>query len=296
MAQPFFTIITPTYNRAKKIGLTIESVLNQKYQDFEYIIVDDGSTDLTEEVVRRYADPRIKYIKKKNEERGAARNFGVFHAGGKYINFLDSDDLLYDNHLDEAHKYLNENGNIAFFYQAYETIDEQGNLLSRVKRWDGDMMKRIAFNNFLCPIGAFFKAEIIVNFPFDEDRKFIIAEDLFVWLRIGARYGIPVNTKITSALVNHEGRTMALPPLDTVIYSADKMISLLEQDVTFMEKFSHLLPTIQANHYSLAALSDALRGGKRMAIRYLFKALIHNPRELLKIRSLAIIKHLLIKF
>ena len=105
---PFFSIVIPTYNRAHLIRKTIESVLAQEDQDFEIIVVDDGSEDNTGEVVRAIGDDRVIYHKKNNAERGAARNYGAIRARGRYVTFLDSDDLLYANHLAAARRLINE--------------------------------------------------------------------------------------------------------------------------------------------------------------------------------------------
>ena len=86
------SVIIPTYNRGRCIQRSIDSVLSQTYKDIELIIVDDGSTDQTEEVVKKYEDPRIRYIKAGHGGAGAARNRGVFEAKGEYIAFQDSDD------------------------------------------------------------------------------------------------------------------------------------------------------------------------------------------------------------
>ena len=90
---PKVSVIIPTYNRAHLVGRAIRSVLNQTYQDFEIIVVDDGSTDNTEEVVKSFIDPRIRYIRhEKNKGAAAARNTGIKAAKGKFIAFQDSDD------------------------------------------------------------------------------------------------------------------------------------------------------------------------------------------------------------
>lgn len=87
------SVILPTYNRADLIGRSIQSVLAQTYRDFELIIVDDGSTDNTEEVVRTFDDRRMGYLRHpKNQGAAAARNTGIKMAGGSYIAFQDSDD------------------------------------------------------------------------------------------------------------------------------------------------------------------------------------------------------------
>lgn len=95
MKNPTVSVIIPTYNRAHLVGRAIESVLNQTYKDFEIIVVDDGSTDNTEEVIKQFQkqDKRIKYLlHEKNRGGSAARNTGIKAVEGEYITFLDSDD------------------------------------------------------------------------------------------------------------------------------------------------------------------------------------------------------------
>jgi glycosyltransferase involved in cell wall biosynthesis len=90
---PTVSVIVPTYNRAHLIGRTIRSVLNQTFPDFELIVVDDASIDDTKNVVASFGDPRIRYIRRRqNGWASAARNTGIKAAQGKYICFLDSDD------------------------------------------------------------------------------------------------------------------------------------------------------------------------------------------------------------
>ena len=78
------SVIIPTYNRADMIAAAVDSVLAQTYTDFELIVVDDGSTDETESVVRRYAE-RVRYVRTPNGGTGRARNVGMTHARGKYL-------------------------------------------------------------------------------------------------------------------------------------------------------------------------------------------------------------------
>ena len=96
-----FSIIIPTFNRAILISKAIQSVIDQRYTNWELIIVDDGSSDNTKEVVANFNDNRIKYFFKINEERGIARNFGIDKAGGDYISFLDDDDYYLPEFLEE---------------------------------------------------------------------------------------------------------------------------------------------------------------------------------------------------
>ena len=99
MRKPLFSVIIPTYNREHIIGRTIESVLNQDFQDFEIIVVDDGSEDDPGRVIGRFNDDRIRLIRQTNGGGGAARNNGILNANGKYVALLDSDDLFVSNKL-----------------------------------------------------------------------------------------------------------------------------------------------------------------------------------------------------
>jgi glycosyltransferase involved in cell wall biosynthesis len=106
---PLISVIIPTYNRASVLGVCIEAVLKQKFTDWELVVVDDGSTDLTEEVVFPYLqDKRCKYIKQENKGVSAARNKGASVANGEYLVFLDSDDEVTLNWLSDFAKSLND--------------------------------------------------------------------------------------------------------------------------------------------------------------------------------------------
>jgi len=114
-----FSIITPTFNRSDLIGRTILSILNQTYVNFELIIVDDGSTDSTSEVVSKYLkDERIKYIKSpKNGGVNKARNEGLNNVSinSDWITFLDSDDIFHQDALENMKKSFEKNPNIEYF-------------------------------------------------------------------------------------------------------------------------------------------------------------------------------------
>jgi glycosyltransferase involved in cell wall biosynthesis len=98
--MPEVSVVIPTYNRAKVLSRAVKSVLNQGYRDFEIIVVDDGSTDNTEQVVGAFDKQQVKYVRhEKNMGPAAARNTGIGHANGKYIAFQDSDDEWFPQKL-----------------------------------------------------------------------------------------------------------------------------------------------------------------------------------------------------
>lgn len=97
--SPFFSVIIPVYNRAAALVHAIESVRAQTCQDFEIVVVDDGSKDDPRAVVEGFADPRIRFIRQDNKGGGAARNTAIDHAQGRFIAPLDSDDIFLPQHL-----------------------------------------------------------------------------------------------------------------------------------------------------------------------------------------------------
>lgn len=120
------SIIMPSYNTANFINMTIESVLRQTYKNWELLIVDDCSTDNTDEVVAKYDDKRIIYLKNiKNFGAAVSRNKALKNAKGKWIAFLDSDDLWYSSKLEEQIKFMEKN-KYSFSYTNYREVDENG--------------------------------------------------------------------------------------------------------------------------------------------------------------------------
>ncbi|HEY2069876.1 MAG TPA: glycosyltransferase [Rhizomicrobium sp.] len=97
--MPRFSVVIPVYNRAIPLRRAIDSVLAQSCQDFEIVVVDDGSVDDPESTVRVFSDPRIRFVRQENRGGGAARNAGIDAACGDYVAFLDSDDVFLPHHL-----------------------------------------------------------------------------------------------------------------------------------------------------------------------------------------------------
>jgi len=125
----FFSVIIPAYNRSHLLGETIDTVLAQTYSHFEIIIVDDGSTENIKKVLdNKYShDPRIKYFYKQNEERGAARNFGLKAAKGDFAVFFDSDDFMKPAYLEILNKTIADHPGIKLLAAKYN-YDNNGKM------------------------------------------------------------------------------------------------------------------------------------------------------------------------
>jgi glycosyltransferase involved in cell wall biosynthesis len=104
--SPFFSVVIPVYNRSGALSDAIRSVLAQQCADFEIVVVDDGSRDDPGRVVRAFADPRIRFVAQENRGGGAARNAGIDLARGRFVAFLDSDDVWLPQHLSTMHALL----------------------------------------------------------------------------------------------------------------------------------------------------------------------------------------------
>lgn len=91
------SLIVPVYNTSKYLRKCLDSLITQTYKDIEIIVINDGSIDNSEEIIKLYRDKRLKYISKKNEGIGKTRNLGIENATGNYIAFVDSDDYLDKN-------------------------------------------------------------------------------------------------------------------------------------------------------------------------------------------------------
>ncbi len=212
--EPFFSVIIPTYNRADLIGIAIESVLKQSYGSWELLIVDDGSTDNTKEVVTTYTDQRIKYIHQKNAERSAARNNGIKQSKGSYICFLDSDDYYLPQRLQLLYNSLQQlNFPQAAFYTGL-VLDIDGVLAERPEnKTTGQVFDDIALSVIHSQQVCIHKS-ILTEFNYD--TNFHIGEDMELWLRIAAKYPFQyLENQFTVVVVEHNNRSINVKRFNT---------------------------------------------------------------------------------
>jgi len=289
----YFSIVIPTYNRAVMIKTTIEAVLGQEYSNFEIIVVDDGSTDNTEAVVNSISDSRIRYYKKENEERGAARNYGANLAKGEYINFVDSDDITYPNHLKEAYNFILRNDKPALFHLGYEIITSENKVIKRMDNLKGDITTQLIKENFLSPIGAFVRRDIALQFPFATDRTLAITEDWELWLRLASRFPILYSNTITSKIIDDEQRSIKDYNVDKIIARDMLLIEKLTNDEAFVKKYRKNISGFIADRYTFFTLLLALKKEKRRTIKFLLKAFYTDPSVLIRKRFLVSIKYLI---
>ena len=134
-AEPTVSVIIPTYNCDRYIVQAIKSVLEQQNCSCEILVIDDGSTDSTEEVLIPYSD-RIRYIKQKNQGVAAARNHGIASARGSLIAFLDADDYFFPGKLANQAEILIQRPDLGMVHSGWQRVDAEGNKLLDVRPWE----------------------------------------------------------------------------------------------------------------------------------------------------------------
>ncbi len=289
--HPFFTVVIPTYNRGGLVMNTLLSVFNQTFENFELLLVDDGSTDDTEFVVSNIVDSRFKYFKKKNQERGAARNFGVLQAKGKYITFCDSDDLLYPDYLKNAYETIsNSNSEIPWMHLAYEIKRSH---LSSIKMSinASDYIVTLAKGNPLSCMGVFVLRTVILNNLFNEDRNLSGSEDWELWVRLASQYPIVIDKRISACLIMHDGRSVLTG--DELKLQLRKFLSIgyAFDEKNVQQVFSDHKKMMEAYFDTYISLHLVLDKQNIKAFKYLAKAFLNYPLCVFERRFLAIIKH-----
>lgn len=173
----------PTYNSSKYIAQSIESVLEQTYQNWELLITDDCSEDDTCEIVKSYQknDSRVElFINKVNGGAGEARNTSISRAKGRYIAFLDSDDLWCPNKLELQIDFMKTKG-LALSYTAYQKIDQKGNALGVILPPKKTTYSKLLYGNIIGCLTAIYDTKIVGKKYMPIIRK---RQDMGLWLSI----------------------------------------------------------------------------------------------------------------
>jgi glycosyltransferase involved in cell wall biosynthesis len=289
----FFSIIIPTYNREKIIPRAIKSILNQTFTDYEIIIVDDGSVDKTDQVVRSFNDNRIKYHKTTNFGVAHARNYGIKMANGDYIGFLDSDDLMEHNHLLTAHTFIKEEKSPEVIHLNFSWGSED-KTVTHNNKLPLSLPKDI-FNTCSLHVNCIFlKNEIAKVNHFNESRDLMFAEDWDFFIKLATRFKIHLLDKKTTYLIDHADRSMRDFDETKWVLKRDAITLSLKDDKLIKEKYSEKVRIVTAHMNSLIALNFAIKKMRKKSIVFWILSLKQNFMELFTRRSLAIIKHLIL--
>lgn len=182
MQKPFISVVLICYNAEKFIAETIKSVLNQTYKDFEFIIVNDCSTDKSEQIILSFDDPRIKYIKNDhNMKISKTRNRGVENATGKYIAFLDSDDIWREDKLQKHIDHIKATS-AKISYSGYYFISNDGILQNKIHTVPQQVnFRKLLKQNVITPSASVFERNLLLKYPFYAEE---VHEDFLCFLQM----------------------------------------------------------------------------------------------------------------
>jgi glycosyltransferase involved in cell wall biosynthesis len=233
--NPLVSVIIPTYNRGWVLKEAIDSVLAQDFRDFELIVVDDGSTDNTGQILESY-DQDLIVLRQSNRGVSAARNRGIAAAAGRLVAFLDSDDLWLPRKLSSQVDFFNSNS-AAVINQTEEIWIRNGvrvNPKTRHHKFSGMIFKRSLALCLVSPSAVMIKRSLFDDVGlFDESLP--ACEDYDLWLRISCRYPVYlIETPLIIKRGGHADQLSSAPGLDKFRIKALKKIiesGLLEKDL-----------------------------------------------------------------
>jgi len=259
-SKSLVSIIMPAYNTYSFIGESIESVLQQEYHNWELLIINDGSSDRTQNEISKFCDKRIRYYETKNFGVSAARNLGIKNIRGEFFTFLDSDDIFPRDSLSSRISIFNENPDVSFVDGVVVYTDEA--LIPTGKQYIPSF-KGCPFNELLklnsnCYFGNTWMIRRYKNTPYRFKRSMTHAEDLFFYLSIskGRKYHFTNRTILLYRLRKN---------------SAMQNFSGLEQG--YFELLRNVRKDLQPDHNRLKTL-------KKRIIRIVFLSYLfddHNP-------------------
>lgn len=285
-----FSFIIPTYNRSGLLRETIDSFQFESTASFEIIVVDDGGSDDTQEMIQSLNDSRIQYHKIKNSERGAARNYGLQFARGVYVNYFDSDDLFIPC-LDQLKSFLEEN---SFPKVIYGKIDNGGKYSTDNLPFP-TFKENLLHNNFLACGAVFIDRNVALKFPFHEDRRLSSAEDWELWLRVAADHTFSFFPIAVFRQRMHDERSIITIAPERIEERDTYFAALVKNNIDLRNFFSESdVRLFVADRFSFIALSWCERS-KSKAQTYLLRAFKSSFRVLSRRRFWAVLKNIMLR-
>ncbi len=227
---PTVSVVIGAYNAERWIAATIESVLGQTWDDFEVIIIDDGSTDATAKVARGFGEA-VQLVQKENGGPASARNAGINAARGRYVAFLDADDLWLPHKLERQMALFRRLPDAAWSYtDAYFFDAETGATLRQAGRQhalpEGDVLEELLMHNFIPFSSAVVRCDVFdaVGF-FDTSPLHRISEDWDLWLRVAERYPVAVAREPLVRMRRHGGEKTETMDLEHALESRQRLVA-----------------------------------------------------------------------
>ncbi len=251
--KPLISIITPSFNQSDYLEMSMLSVLNQDYPNLEYIVVDGNSTDGSQEIIKKYANRLAWWVSESDKGQAHAFNKGLEHASGKYIGWLNSDDLYLEGAVSEAIELLESNPEVAFVFGDVQAIDQLGKITNIMRYGDWNLNDLMQFKIIGQP-AVFMKKELLVTAGgLDPTYHFLL--DHHLWLKLASQAPIKYSNKLWAAARFHA----TAKNVSHAVEFGQEAYRLVE----WMEKDPALNKIFMSNHYKILA------GAHRMDARYL---------------------------
>jgi glycosyltransferase involved in cell wall biosynthesis len=270
--EPIISIIVPTYNRGHLIDKTLLSLLTQSDSRYEIIVVDDGSTDNTEDIIKPYLSDKVSYFKKENAERAAARNFGTQKARGIYVNWFDSDDIALENHVATAVEMIEKYNNPEVFALGYSIADTSGKLIQDFVYSKEIMNSEIHKGNFFACNPVFVRRDIALENPFNEDRGLSASEDYELWMRLASKFPFYATNTKTLKMIHHEERSVLMSDPQKLISRFEKFIHYTTSNEGIRNFLGNNYSYFVMKNYLILSVDLAVNGFIKASIEYLKKS------------------------
>lgn len=284
--SPLVSVIIPTFNRREWVVRAVDSVLAQTFTDIEVIVVDDGSSDGTGDLVRQRfgSDQRVHYLRQANAERAVARNTGICAARGKYVAFLDSDDQWLPHKLARQVPLLESHPDLAFVFSGFAWIDEADERIKEVLsecrdgKTQGDIFEELLISNVVGSLTVVARRSALDEAGmFNTDRRLIpFAEDWELWLRLAYRRQVGYVAEPLALHRVHGGNTAEVVNASTYKVMVRKILG-------YVKVGDRACVKSRAERYHWGLIDDALwKHDRKTAARlWLHGALFFGPRFVL---------------
>lgn len=294
----FFSIIIPTYNRAHFLPRTIESLLNQSFEDYEVLVVDNDSHDDTEALLQELCkkDRRIRYYKNlTNMGRSYSRNRGVTLASGQYLTFLDSDDCLLPHALNEAYLAI-ACERPALLHCRSVFVDTDHKVVYRPRLPDtSNQHKSISQGNYLSCIGTFIQAEVAKKYNFDESRRLVGSEDYLYWLEVLSVNRLRIHDVIVGEITVHDERTLPSITPELIEWQREYILHCILSSQRLLLAYGDYLPGLNST-FMLWRATATIKQDIYKAVCILARAIVSNPEILLWVRTYSIVVQIMKSF
>ena len=288
--MPKVSVIMPTYNRARFIAESIQSVLAQTFTDFEIIVVDDGSRDNTREVVNSFRDSRITYIYQKNRGVSVARNTGIKAANGEYFIFLDSDDVLLKGAIEKRVKVMDRHPEVGFSYGQTYLMDARGRVfgLWKLRRGNSGIrrgteeLRDFLMGNHVPTLTVMVRGSCLFAVGLFDLTFSAGSEDLELWIRLAKKYSAAYLAEPLAKYRIHQSSITVERKMDEEVKTKSRILESILDD----PELGHLYTPLRSKayfHLHLRLARHAYDVGDTVTAReHLFLALKIQPRGLVK--------------